>query len=412
MSDKRVIKMFSTYFEKSGAGIGSDILRNAFLSSNMKVVSYIHRYFDGEYEVYSLYGNQVARLLTIIDTLYNKFLFNKDLAISVGLKNPLVNVGKIVKEDDIVLLQWINQGFLNIDNLVELKNKDIMFTVRDYWIITGGCHYPPDDCNGYTKGCRECPLVPKSRRDAVARQFQKKLKLVESNNVSLIGISSYSVDILRSSPIGRLCHVDLIHNIIDLESYSPIIDCEMRDGPFSGNKENRKIAVFCAIDAINDHRKGFKLFRESIIELNNRGVDIVGYVIGNKEEMANEKHFVYFGSNLKSSEINKIYNVADLAILPSKNETFGKTVAESISAGTPVVIVKGSGAEDIVIPDFNGVVIQDHSIDAVCNGVTRILGLEFDKSALHSDIKLRFSNEEAVKLYIDQIKMMRKQKDD
>ena len=46
-------------------------------------------------------------------------------------------------------------------------------------------------------------------------------------------------------------------------------------------------------------------------------------------------------------------------LVPSKEEVFGLTAAESIATGTPVITLRGTGTEDIVKDNINGFVADE-----------------------------------------------------
>ena len=60
------------------------------------------------------------------------------------------------KKADLVHLHWIN-GFVSIPILRKIK-KPIVWTIRDMWPLTGGCHYSML-CNRYIEGCGKCPQL-------------------------------------------------------------------------------------------------------------------------------------------------------------------------------------------------------------------------------------------------------------
>ncbi|MEO1339648.1 MAG: glycosyltransferase, partial [Cyanobacteria bacterium J06635_13] len=55
---------------------------------------------------------------------------------------------------DIVNLQWIRNGFLQIETIAKLARLDIplVWTVHDMWAFTGGCHYA-QNCDRYQQSC-------------------------------------------------------------------------------------------------------------------------------------------------------------------------------------------------------------------------------------------------------------------
>ena len=61
---------------------------------------------------------------------------------------------KEYQEFDIIHLHWINGGFVNIKHLAKV-DKPIVWTMRDMWPMTGGCHYSMK-CEKYKTGCGNC----------------------------------------------------------------------------------------------------------------------------------------------------------------------------------------------------------------------------------------------------------------
>jgi hypothetical protein len=60
---------------------------------------------------------------------------------------------KEYKRADIIHLHWINGGFINIKHLAKVK-KPIIWTMRDMWPMTGGCHYSLN-CENYKTNIRD-----------------------------------------------------------------------------------------------------------------------------------------------------------------------------------------------------------------------------------------------------------------
>lgn len=78
------------------------------------------------------------------------------------------------------------------------------------------------------------------------------------------------------------------------------------------------------------------------------------------ERMILEKNLsnnVFFEGFKKHNELVDYFNQSDLLLLPSKSESFGMVVVESMSCGTPVAVVKGVvGPEDIISHQKDGLV--------------------------------------------------------
>jgi glycosyltransferase involved in cell wall biosynthesis len=87
------------------------------------------------------------------------------------------------------------------------------------------------------------------------------------------------------------------------------------------------------------------------------------------------------------------YQAADLFISPSRKEGFGLAIAESIACGTPVVVTKSGGPEEIVKNNL-GIMVEVEDVASLAEGLQSALNdlKRFDTQTLHADIKRSFSN--------------------
>jgi glycosyltransferase involved in cell wall biosynthesis len=74
------------------------------------------------------------------------------------------------------------------------------------------------------------------------------------------------------------------------------------------------------------------------------------------------------------------YRAADVFVLPSQNENFGNTAAESAAAGTPVVVTEQCGIAPI-LADVAGLVVP-HDAEALAGAIKRLL----DEPGLHAKL--------------------------
>jgi len=88
------------------------------------------------------------------------------------------------------------------------------------------------------------------------------------------------------------------------------------------------------------------------------------------ESMVKEKalqHFVQFDGYVE----NKIdfFSKIDIMIIPSKNESFGRVILESMSSGIPVIATAVGGIPEIITNNINGVLVkygnEEQLIDAI-----------------------------------------------
>jgi glycosyltransferase involved in cell wall biosynthesis len=83
---------------------------------------------------------------------------------------------------------------------------------------------------------------------------------------------------------------------------------------------------------------------------------------------------------LSKQQLQQAYSAADLFISTSKMEAFGKTVAESMACGTPVVCFDETGSADIVDHKMNGYLAKPFQTEDMITGIKYLLERSHDDS--------------------------------
>lgn len=77
------------------------------------------------------------------------------------------------------------------------------------------------------------------------------------------------------------------------------------------------------------------------------------------------KEEIIFVGRVPNQEIKNYCHASDLFLFPSLSETQGIVLLESMAAGTPVIALKATGTEDVVINGINGYMTEVSEIDFV-----------------------------------------------
>ena len=78
----------------------------------------------------------------------------------------------------------------------------------------------------------------------------------------------------------------------------------------------------------------------------------------------------FIGSITDVDELVKLYGMADVLINPTLQETFGKTTAEAMACGTPVVALNASATPELVGTDSScGILIDDKDKEKFLNAI-------------------------------------------
>lgn len=84
------------------------------------------------------------------------------------------------------------------------------------------------------------------------------------------------------------------------------------------------------------------------------------------------------------------YNACDCLVSASEAETFGMTLIEALSCGVPVLSTRSGGPESIVVPGQNGWLVPVGDVDALADGLRKMMCHSFDRTFLREDCFARF----------------------
>jgi len=83
--------------------------------------------------------------------------------------------------------------------------------------------------------------------------------------------------------------------------------------------------------------------------------------------MAHKFNFTGF---ISGPEINKVYQMADVFVMPSVSEPFGLVALEAMKNGTPVLLSKQSGAAEVI---NNALVTDFWDVDEMANKIVNLV---------------------------------------
>ena len=252
---------------------------------------------------------------------------------------------------DIVHLHWIN-GLVSMQTLSKI-DKPIVWTMRDMWPLTGGCHYAMD-CEQYRTGCGKCPQLGSQFKHDLSRLVVSNKRRSLNKRMRLIGISEWLSSCARDSFVFSGFKIDTIANNIDTNQFFPVNRINARE--ILGLPSNKKIILVGAA-SITDFYKGYDLFIESTKSLDSSDIHIV--IFGNTNTQALElerlgAQHTSLGYLADTISLRLAYSAADVFVAPSRMEAFGKTLVESMACGTPVVCFDATGPKDIVTHQMTG----------------------------------------------------------
>ena len=277
-----------------------------------------------------------------------------------------------VREADILHLHWINQGFLSLTTLKKLAalGKPVFSTLHDLWAATGICHLPLElgregakECPRYQAGCGYCPLLASKREHDLSRTTLRKKAFLAEKPFHYIAVSSAEAKLFERSPLmQRYGAPAILANPIDLSLFSPET-ATATPPPFTREAGRYYVTIVAA--RLDDEVKGPHLLMEIAQQLQLRHPEIAErttlLLVGG---IRREGYFdglalphIALGSIRERTQLASLYAASDVLISTSVYETFGQTLVEALSVGTPALSFRCSGPEDIILDGVNGYLV-------------------------------------------------------
>ena len=311
----------------------------------------------------SLLRSQIDNLPTVLYRNREKIIF------STGIFGFDFTKTKEYEEADIIHLHWINGGFVNIKHLSKV-NKPIVWTMRDMWPITGGCHYSMG-CEKYKTGCGKCNQLNSSFKYDLSSIVVKRKHKYIPKNTEIVGISNWLSEKAKDSYLFRDFKIRTIHNCINTTEFAPIDKEIARE--ILGLSTDKKI-ILAGAQSITDFYKGFDKYIEAISLLDKKQYYLCFFGRLDRKYIDQlEFEYMNFGFLFDTVSLRLLYSAADVFVAPSLMDAFGKTLAESMACGTPVVCFNATGPKDIVDHKINGYKAVPFDSTDLSNGIIWVL---------------------------------------
>lgn len=293
----------------------------------------------------------------------------------------------ILKKADInpdVIIILFAKKFINTRNIFELYKKT---NARIYWLmydmapLTGGCHYSWD-CRGYEHNCGNCPgLFSTDPADITNKNILDKKFYIDRANVEIIAGSEWQYRQAKASTLFRTKPIHKVLLSADPDIYKPL-DKE-RARIKMGIPAHKKVIFFGSI-ALTSERKGMSYLLESLKMLKEK---IKGSAIENEillliagaeidgiaDDLAFDYHYMGFLDNTYG--IASAYQLADIFICPSIEDSGPTMINQSIMCGTPVVSFEMGVSPDLVITGETGYMAKLQDSKDMARGIYDVLSL-------------------------------------
>lgn len=314
------------------------------------------------------FGSPISRKLFDLST---KWIEPRILKHETQQKRPGLSIGKVghpfflkrkqVEAADIIHLHWINSRFIRI-KAIQHFNKPIVWTIRDAWPYTGGCHYT-NDCERYKTGCGQCPLIQSTDPDDISSKVVNSKKTDLPHGIRYIALSNWTAKQAQESYLLRDESVQVILNNIDDLFFSPPTGTK-EEARKQFNIPSGKVIILAGAAKLDSSFKGYSELLPKIRKIEGQNCHLVTFGrISKKLQSAIQIDATHLGSINSMEQLRELYHASDIFIAPSTQEAFGKTLAEAGACGLPVICYDIGGPKDIVIDGITGYRVSVGDID-------------------------------------------------
>lgn len=298
-----------------------------------------------------------------------------------GLRNLNIFGSAIAKDvisyaPDILQLHWIGYDTISISQLKRFK-MPIVWRLADMWAFTGTEHYVPDDFHARFRSGYGADNRPGLSRGIDIDRYIWAYKRSQWRGLPITFVtgSKWLADCLADSCLFSKNRIEVIPSGIDLSIFRPTSKSTSRN--IFGIKEDAKVIMFSAQNALHDPRKGFQYLYRSL-KRNFKGYkDILLVVLGhNGDPPVPNFDFptVYLGQLWDDHSLALAYSVADVFVAPSVQDNLPFSVMEATACGVPVVAFSLGGLPEMIKHLETGYLAKPYCVDDLSSGISWALG--------------------------------------
>ncbi|RWP83426.1 glycosyltransferase [Mesorhizobium sp.] len=306
---------------------------------------------------------------------------------------------------DVIHVQWAHAPTLGpaFWRAIRREKRPVVWTLRDMWPFTGGCHFS-GVCEKYASGCGQCQLLGGGDERITSDDVAFKAEHYGPQSV-FVAISDTIAEQARKSTVLRERDIRVIPNSVQMSQLRAMDKAQARSA--LGVPANKFVIASGALN-LADPRKGADIMRH-LLNVYRDDKNVHWCLFGNGlAELVDPvpENCTSLGLIRDDVVLNQIYSAADVFVMPSLQESFGKVTVEAMACGTPVIGLLKTPAEEIISHGQTGWLVKHGDADAVAAAVETARALpvpllrNFGVSARAAVID-RYSPEAIAHRYID-----------
>lgn len=256
-----------------------------------------------------------------------------------------------------------------IHNIIDLnylpiisKIKPTVITLHDPFFLGGHCvhHF---DCEKWKEMCYDCQYLNEEfplEHDISSLNFILKKDNIQRSNIFAIVSSKWMEKQVKQSPIWKNKKIYFLPFGINQNIFKPISKSEIIK-----IKKDLKINVknsVIMLRADDGKFKGLDIVKNTLNKIDEKNISII--VVGKKNllnEFKNKFDIHEYGWIKDDLFLAKLYQISDLFLMPSRQETFGLMAIEAMNCETLVIALDspGSALPEVINSPSEGIAVKE-----------------------------------------------------
>lgn len=328
--------------------------------------------------------------------------------VSTGLLAINIHNHPWVKEADIVCLNWISQGLMNVNGIRRLHKagKKIIWTLHDMWAFTGLCHQSYE-CDYFTDACGNCMYLKEGGHphDLSHRMWESKMQLYNDIPLTFVTDSKWLEHKARCSSLLRSKPVLTIPNPVPVDFYYTRPPQHI-DSLLTVSKP---YLILLGASRLDDPSKGLDY-----------AIEALNHIFDNYPDLATKTAVYLFGQMRNPSIIDTLrmshrwlgrindqkilrylYSSAKVILSTALLENMSDTIIEGMASGAIPVVFGGDSREELITHLGNGYIAAYKDPIDIAKGIMWALEADISREDQHQYVRDHFSSQVVAQSYID-----------
>lgn len=293
---------------------------------------------------------------------------------------------------NVINVHNLHSNYINMPLLLKWIAKNsipLVVTLHDCWYFTGGCpHFTSSNCFRWKEACGCCPRKNKdipSLLDCSAKILRDKKRLFSQiPNLRVVGVSQWTAEVAQQG-IFENSQCSFIYNGVDVDVFKPINDRDAISAIREKYGVKNKFVILGPASKwlMPENRKLFesalKLGEEYSLVLYGCNTQQLHSEEATQTVGDNSAQLVKIGYTRNQQELVELYNMADVFVNCTHEDTFSLINVEAQACGTPVICYANTGAKETVNTKF-GRLVKTGDVNSMVDSIESLKSVVSEKS--------------------------------